>query len=332
MTKITPEDLTTIDSYLIVKAAENNGFTVKKLFPQRKNLTKLIHPKTRKETFVIHEMLASNTSLTAYHICKYKALTKKFLNDAIISTPKGVIMKKNDTEKMLSFFSQSNMPIVIKPSSGTHGNNVFMNIDSEEKLLFALDKLSKEKCTMVILEEQIPGTEYRILATRDTLLAVANRKPANVVGDGTHTISELIDIKNKDPKRRQNLALKDVPSDDTTKNILQKNDFTFESVPEKDVMILLRNNSNISTGGDSIDCTDKIHPYFKELAPKIIRAIPELIYGGIDLITQDITKDPRDVGYSIIEINASPMISMHHYPYEGNSRDVADALIKEILL
>ncbi len=332
MTQIKLEDFTTIDSYLIVKAAKNNGFVVEKLFPGKKNFTKLIHPSTQKETFIIHEMIASNTTITAYHTCKYKAITKKFLTDANILTPKGIILNKNNTEEMLAFLSKSNKPIVIKPSFGTHGNGVFMNIDSEEKLFFALKKLSKEKCTMLVLEEQIEGTEYRIVATKNTLLAVANRKPANVIGDGMHTIDELIDIKNKDAKRQKNPALKDVPKDELTKNILQKNNLTLKSIPKKSTVVFLRNNSNISSGGDSIDYTEKIHPYFKKLAPKIIRAIPELIYGGIDFITPDITKDPRKVGYSVIEINTSPMISMHHYPYEGKSRNVADALIKEILL
>ncbi len=331
MTQITPEDFTTIDSYLIVKAAEANGFIVKKLFPGKKNFTKLIHPSTQKETFIVHEMIASNTTVTAYHTCKYKAITKKFLNDANISTPKGIILNKNNTEEILNFLSKSNKPIVVKPSFGTHGNGVFMNIDSKEKLFFALDKLSKEKCTMIILEEQVQGTEYRIVATKKTLLAVANRKPANVIGDGVHTIDELIDIKNKDIKRQKNPALKNIPKDALTKDILQKNNLTLKSIPKKDTTVFLRNNSNISTGGDSIDYTEKIHPYFKELAPKIIRAIPELAYGGIDFITSDITKDPREVGYSVIEINVSPMISMHHYPYEGKSRNIADALIKEIL-
>ncbi len=332
MTQITPEDFTTIDSYLIVKAAENNGFIVEKLFPGKKNFIKLIYPPTQEETFIVHEMIASNTSVTAYHTCKYKAITKKFLNDANISTPKGIVLKKNDTKNILTFLSESSKPIVVKPSFGTHGNGVFMNIDSEEKLFFALKKLSKEKCTMIILEEQVQGTEYRIVATKNNLLAVANRKPANVVGDGVHTIGELIDIKNKDIKRQQNPALKDVPNDELTKNILQKNNLTLKSIPKKDTVVFLRNNSNISTGGDSIDYTEKIHPYFKKLAPKIIRAIPELVYGGIDFITPDITKDPREVGYSVIEINASPMISMHHYPYKGKSRNIADSLIKEILL
>jgi cyanophycin synthetase len=332
MSHITTDDVRTIDTLLFAQAAENNGLITQKLFPYKKDFIKVIHPETKEENYIICQMISSKMTVEAYYICKYKAVTKKFLNDASLSTAKGMLFKKEDIDAILPFFEEMKKPVVIKPSFGIMGKGVFMDIETEDEVLSALEHLSENKSDEIILEEQVAGTEYRITATRNKLLAVTNRQPAHVVGDGTHTILELIHKKNNNPERKQNRALKDVPYDTLAKETLHKNNLSLSSIPEKDAMVLLRNNSNISAGGDSVDYTDKIHPYIKELAPKIIRAIPGLPYAGIDFLTTDISKDPREIGYCVIELNASPMISIHHLPCVGKSRNVADEIIKEILL
>ncbi|MFC1623354.1 hypothetical protein ACFL16_03045, partial [Patescibacteria group bacterium] len=72
---------------------------------------------------------------------------------------------------------------------------------------------------------------------------------------------------------------------------------------------------------------DDVHPKVKELAVSIIRAVPGLPYAGIDFMTLDITKDPDEVGYAVIELNASPMLSMHCIPYEGKERNVQAEIV-----
>jgi len=332
MSHITRDDVRTTDTFLLVQAAQNNGLITEKLFPYKKDFVKVVHPETREENYILYQMISSKMRVEAHNICKYKAVTKAFLNKTSISTANGSIFEKNDSKSILSFFNDMKKPVVIKPSFGIMGKGVFMDIETEEEVLSALEHLSSNKSKEIIIEEQVTGTEYRIMATRKKLLAVTNRQPAHVIGDGSHTIQELIDKKNNAPERKNNPALKDVPQDDLAQEILQKKNLSFASVPEKDALILLRNNSNISAGGDSVDYTDKIHPYIKELAPKIIRAIPGLPYAGIDFLTTDISRDPREVGYCIIELNASPMISIHHFPCAGKSRNVADEIIKELLL
>ena len=92
--------------------------------------------------------------------------------------------------------------------------------------------------------------------------------------------------------------------------------------------IYLRNESSVSTGGDSIDVTDLVHPDLKKIAIKAVRAIPGLAYAGVDLMTnKDISKKPTKNSYIVLEINSSPGIDIHHFPFKGKSRDVAKGII-----
>jgi len=132
-----------------------------------------------------------------------------------------------------------------------------------------------------------------------------------------------------DPRRGvgHEKTLVQIKIDDDIIKKLSEQSLTLKSIPATDQRILLRSNSNISTGGDSIDYTDRVHPKVLELATKVIRAIPGLPYAGFDFLTPDITKDPYEIGYTIIEINDSPMISMHHEPYMGEKRNVSAKII-----
>jgi D-alanine-D-alanine ligase-like ATP-grasp enzyme len=184
----------------------------------------------------------------------------------------------------------------------------------------------------LLIEEFSSGEEFRILATKDSLLGVIKRIPANVIGDGIKTIEQLITEKNTDPRRGDNYtySLLKIIIDEEVLSLLQEQNLSLSSVPEKNERILLRKKSNISTGGDSIDVTDQIHKNIRVLATNIVRAIPSLPYAAIDFITKDISANPFDIGYSVVEINSSPMLSMHHEPYKGVPRNVSKEIIKLI--
>ena len=139
-------------------------------------------------------------------------------------------------------------------------------------------------------------------------------------------------MKNKDPRRGSghSKSLVKIKVDDIVKELLKKQNKNLSSIPEKDEIVYLRPNSNISTGGDSYDVTSLVNPKVKKLAVKIIRSIPGLAYAGIDYLTKDITAEPTKRNYIIIEVNDSPMISMHHVPYIGKQRNVAGEIIDMI--
>ncbi len=321
-----PEDFQQYSNYFLANEALSRGYKVEKIF---KNTTRgHLKITNGSSTAIIIGQRIPALNYSAHFICKYKYVTKQFLLEAGVSVSKGQKFTKSKITDSVEYFHTLQKPVVLKPVSGTWGSDVFLNIDSVEEL--------KEKSTIILennssflLEEQSIGKEYRVLATRDEVLGIIHRIPANVVGDGQKTIAELIKEKNIDPRRGDghNKALVKIKIDDEIIKKLTTQSLTLDSIPPAGQQILLRNNSNISTGGDSIDCTDRAHPNVLKLATKVIRAIPGLPYAGFDFLTPDITKDPYEIGYTVIEINDSPMLSMHHEPFEGKKRNVSAKII-----
>lgn len=266
----------------------------------------------------------------AMRIINDKSQTKIFLKYAGISVPKGVALATMDKSRIAEVFESLKKPLVVKPTGRYGGESVYVNIHRKSDLLKKNFSCLKDGHKEIVVEEQFIGTEYRIFSTKEKTVAISCRVPANVIGDGTNTISQLIEIKNSDENRGGDdykKPLLKIVIDDTVKAYLKEQKLSLKSIPKKGKQIFLRKNSNLSTGGDSIDFTDVAHPSVMEIAKRAINSIPELPYAGIDFITQDITKEQNKDSYVIIEMNAGPMISMHHFPYEGKSRDAAKAII-----
>ena len=333
----TPKDFDHLSNYYLAHEAESRGYRVEKLYPKTLRSHLLISDGERTE--VIIGQRPQSLSYNAYYICKHKHLTKRFLKNAGIRVPQGEKFTKKTSPEALRYFDTITKPVVIKPSDGLWGTAVCMNIKTKKDARAAIKSIFDVKKSFMsgsyLIEEQIEGAEYRVLATRDKLLGIIHRVPANVVGDGKSSIATLIKKKNTDPRRGEKYekTLVKIKVDAEMTRTLKEQGLTQRSAPQKDQKIFLRKNSNISSGGDSIDFTDRAHKKYRKLAPAVIRAVPGLPYAGFDLITSDITKSPDETGYAIIEINDSPMLSMHHEPFEGTprnvSRDVINMLFKK---
>jgi hypothetical protein len=175
----------------------------------------------------------------------------------------------------------------------------------------------------VLIEEFIEGKEYRFHVIGDEVAAILHRVPANVTGDGIHTIEELVAEKNKNPLRGkgyvtplEKLALGTV---ETEYLALSGRDITF--VPQKGETVYLRENSNISTGGDSIDFTDIISEDYKQIAVRAARAVGAKICGA-DIIIRSIGDKPEINNYAVIELNFNPALHIHDFPFQGENRRV----------
>ncbi|MFA4995651.1 MAG: hypothetical protein WC536_00730 [Patescibacteria group bacterium] len=268
----------------------------------------------------------------AVKILNDKHQTKIFLKRAGLSVSSGVKLSVSNRKSILDAYEQLTKPLVVKPANDTYGGEcVMVNIEKASDLLKKVGQCKKRGHREVIVEEQfVGGLEYRILASRNNVVGIICRVPANVIGDGKHTVKELIEIKNSDSRRGGHdykKPLLKIEIDNVVRSSLKNQRLSLNSVISSGKQIFLRSNSNLSTGGDSIDCTDIAHSSVKEIAIKAINSIPELPYGGVDFITKDITKEQTKDSYAIIEINASPMISMHHFPYKGKPRNVAKEII-----
>lgn len=270
----------------------------------------------------------STLSAVANRSCANKAITREFLKLNTVSVADGREFSILEQKRAIEFAKSKDWNIVLKPTDGGKGDCVFSNINNLKEFLFCWDRLFKKYKT-ALLEKKFEGKEYRILATREKVLAITYRKPANVVGDGEHTIKELIDDKNSDPRRSDDIGdpVVKIIVDDVVLNKLKAEKKALSDIPFKGEVVYLRDNSNISTGGESIDFTDIAHPDVKANAIKAVQSIPGLLYAGVDYMTNDISCPQDKDNYIIVEINSSPGFDLHHFPYEGRPRNVTKDII-----
>lgn len=266
---------------------------------------------------------ATKTSLDSYIsvlIMENKVVTKKVLNEYGISAPKG--KEYYSIEDALFDRSLYLDNIVIKPKSTNFGLGITIIKDqvTNDNYKKALEIAFTEDST-VLIEEFVQGKEYRFLVIGEEVVGVLHRVPANIVGDGVHTIQQLVTIKNQDPLRGSGYKtpLEKLQIGKSEELFLQMQNLNIDYVPENDQVIYLRENSNISTGGDSLDYTDFIHESYKQIAIQSVKHIGAKIC-GVDMMIQNIDEKSTIDNYSIIELNFNPAIHIHCYPYKGENR------------
>lgn len=280
--------------------------------------------------YVKNGNMTSKDAYISHWIMENKTVTKKILKDHGFIVPAGEEYQSLD-EAIAHFYMYQNKPIVVKPKSTNYGLgiSIFKKAPKLDDFKEALEIAFKED-EAVLVEEYIKGTEYRFFILNGEVQAVLLRTPANVIGDGAHTVSELIDKKNQDPYRGTNhrAPLEKIQKSSIEKLMLKEQELTFESVPEKDQIVYLRENSNISTGGDSIDFTDKMHESYKNIASKMAEPIGVKVT-GIDLIIPNYSKPSTDddPGYTVIEANFNPAMHMHAYVYEGKGQRLTQGIL-----
>ena len=277
----------------------------------------------------IQATLTENSGILAVELACDKEGTKTILADAGISVPRGTVIQYLDELKD-AIESVGSYPIVIKPLDGNHGRGITINItnwsDAEEAYDLASDA---SKTKSVIVERYYCGSDHRLLVINGKLVAVAERIPAHVIGDGHSTIEELIEITNRDPKRgdgHDNILTK-ITVDRASLGVLEKQGYEMKTVLPQEEKAYLRATANLSTGGIAIDRTEDIHPENIWLAERVAKIIG-LDIAGIDVVTPDITKPLREVDGVIVEVNAAPGFRMHASPSIGLPRNIAAPVLE----
>ncbi|MBC6118363.1 bifunctional glutamate--cysteine ligase GshA/glutathione synthetase GshB [Listeria innocua] len=272
---------------------------------------------------------ASKTSKDNYVsvlMMENKVVTKLVLAEHGIRVPFGDSF--SDQALALEAFSLfEDKQIVVKPKSTNYGwgisifKNKFTLEDYQEALNIAFSYDSS-----VIIEEFIPGDEFRFLVINDKVEAVLKRVPANVTGDGIHTVRQLVEEKNTDPLRGTDhlKPLEKIRTGPEETLMLSMQNLSWDSIPKAEEIIYLRENSNVSTGGDSIDYTEEMDDYFKEIAIRATQVLDAKIC-GVDIIVPRETID-RDK-HAIIELNFNPAMHMHCFPYQGEKKKIGDKIL-----
>ena len=273
----------------------------------------------------IQATITSETRHISVELAGDKQETNKILGDLGLPVPKQEMVYSK--EDCLRAARRVGYPLVVKPLNANHGRGVSVNLRDSEQVEIAYDK-AKEHSRAVLVESFITGHDHRMLVIAGELVAVAKRVPGHVVGDGEHTVEQLVALTNQDPRRGvgHEKVLTKLELDHQAERLLAAEGLDKSSVVAKDRVLYLRSTGNLSTGGTAIDLTDQVHPDNAEMAQRVAQAIG-LDVIGVDFLTADITKSYREVGGGICEVNAAPGFRMHVAPSEGKPRDVASKVI-----
>ena len=321
------EDLE-LSSQLLMKAALRRGVEFNILDRSENFISLTQGDKTE------YVMQATRTSLDNYSsvlMMENKLVTKKILGANSVRVPCG--LDYQDAEQARSDFDLfEGKGIVIKPKSTNYGLGITILKENKSQEIYqrAVD-IAFEYDGSILIEEFISGREFRFFVINDQVDGILHRVPANVKGDGEKTIRELVEIKNQDPLRGigYRTPLEKIRLEEAEEMFLKEQGFNFESVLEKDLVVYLRENSNISTGGDSIDYTDDIHQSYKDIAIKSSEALNVKIT-GLDMMIEDVNQPARKDNYAIIEMNFNPAIHIHCYPYIGKNRQLNEKILDSL--
>ncbi len=279
-----------------------------------------------KEFIILEGTISDANSLIAYWISDDKWMTKQFLQRNGINHAGGILLQRGYPPEKLN---ELKFPAVVKPVNTDHGIAVSTNLQTPEELISAIENAFRYS-GKVIVEEYFPGREYRFLVIDYKVRAIAFREPANVTGDGESTIRQLIKKKNEGRGTDYRYPLLKIIIDDEVKRHLKAASLSEDSVLIKGEKIFLRKNSNLSTGGDSIDMTDEMPDFYKEIAVSAAKSAG-LKIAGVDIIIKDTRIAPSSDNYIVVELNAPAMLSMHDFPYIGKNRHAERYVLDSIL-
>ncbi|MEN9870473.1 MAG: hypothetical protein RLZZ171_1461 [Cyanobacteriota bacterium] len=277
----------------------------------------------------IQATLSNNTSILAVELACDKEGTKNILGNAGVPVPRGTVIEYLD-ELEQAIADVGGYPIVIKPLDGNHGRGITININGVEEAELAYDLASSaSKTRSVIVEQYYQGNDHRVLVIDGKVVAVAERVPAHVTGNGKDTIRQLIDLTNQDSRRgngHDNVLTK-ITVDQTSLAVLKKQGYDLDSVLPAQEVAYLRATANLSTGGVAIDRTDEIHPQNIWLAERVAKIIG-LDIAGIDIVTSDISKPLNETKGVVVEVNAAPGFRMHAAPSYGLPRNIGASVLE----
>ena len=279
-----------------------------------------------KEYIILEGTISDANSLIAYWISDDKWMTRQFLKRNGINLARGILLQRGYLTEQLNAVV---FPAVVKPVNTDHGIAVSTNLRTREELTGAIENAFKY-AGKVIVEEYFTGREYRFLVIDFQVRAIIYREPANVTGDGDNSIQQLIDKKNEGRGTDYRYPLLKINVDEELQRHLKSASLSLDSVPGRGEKVYLRKNSNLSTGGDSIDVTDEMPVFYKDIAVRAAQSAG-LHIAGVDIIIKDMAVTPSSDNYIVVELNAPAMLSMHDFPYIGKNRHVERYVLDSIL-
>jgi cyanophycin synthetase len=304
----------------LVHAAERRGIPWLRLNDQ--SLVQLGHGKYQQR---IQATVTGRTPHISVELASDKEETNKILAGLGLPVPQQELVQ-SETQAVRAA-RRIGFPVVTKPYNGNHGRGISIRLTTEAEVAHGFI-VAREHSRSVVVESFLEGDDHRLLVVNGELVAATRRTPGHVVGDGEHTVAQLIDRVNQDPRRGvgHEKVLTRLELDAQAHRMLERAGLSAESVPDHGRAVYLRSTANLSTGGTATDVTDVIHPDNREMAERAVRAIG-LDVGGVDFLSKNIGESYRAIGGGICEVNAAPGFRMHVAPSDGTTRDVAAPVI-----
>jgi cyanophycin synthetase len=274
-------------------------------------------------------ILASQTTYTSaigVEVCQDKSLTNHMMRQVGVPVPDGRVVQS--VKDAWTAAQEVGLPVVVKPADGNQGKGVSVNLTSKEEVREAFS-IARQFRKEVLVERYISGRDYRLLVVNGKLVAAALRDPAQVEGDAEHSVRELVEILNRDPRRRpgHGSPLTRIELNEAVELTLEQQGLTVECIPAAGQLVKLRHNCNLSTGGTATDVTDDVHPSNARLA-ELAAQILAMDVAGIDVICNDISRPLPEQGGAIVEVNAAPGLRMHLNPSQGQPRNVGIPIVE----
>lgn len=320
-----------LSTKILIKEAIKEGYMFE-ILDSPSNFITLTDLKSNNTQFI---QQATKTNLDHYAnvlAMENKVVTKKLLSKNNINNPSGYELSNVDQLDTFDLSIFENDGVVIKPNTTNFGEGItifpegatFEQIKSAAEFAFSKD-------STILIEKFIKGNEYRFLVIGQKVNSVLHRRAANVIGDGKSTIEQLVKEKNNSSLRGYNYVspLEKIMLGEKEIEFLKLQNLTVNSILDDQEIVYLRENSNISTGGDSIDYTDLVDESYIKIAEEAARALHVNI-SGVDMIIDDPTVKANNFNYSILELNFNPAIHIHTYPLIGENRNPAKAILDEL--
>jgi cyanophycin synthetase len=303
----------------IVEAAEQRNIPWR-----REGEESLVQLGYGKHRHYIQAAMTDRTSATAVELVQDKEYTKTLLSRAGIPVPEGRVVRS--AAEAVAAMHELGAPVVVKPLTGRQGNGVSIGLESDDEMHQAYNDASLFS-PIVLVERILTGRNYRLLVVNNKLIAASERTPCKVIGDGKHTIKELIDAENRNPLRGEGheKPLTQIRVDHSVVQHLKRIGLTTKYVPRHGEEITLSERVNLSAGATARDVTEEVHPSIRSMCERAARLVG-LDICGVDLITENISEPVKHGG--ILELNAGPGLRMHCFPSEGKPRDVGSAIVE----
>ncbi len=247
------------------------------------------------------ESLTELTSAIAMSWCDDKRMTARLLRQQGLNVPDQITAHTAD--EALEFLAQHDR-VVVKPARGEQGQGVAVDLTTPEEVQAALER-ARKVCDQAVVETMVAGMDLRIIVIDFKMIAAAVRKPPAIVGNGTHTVKELIE---KLSRRRAAATGGEshIPLDEETHRCVLEAGYDWNKIVPRKGTVQVRKAANLHTGGTIHDVTAEVHPALQAAAEKAARTL-NIPVVGLDFLVPDVGQPD----YTIIEANERPGLANH---------------------